>query len=234
MRANLISLLSLCVVLAGPFARAELYECNGTWTNKPCDSSQKTATIKDSSSSEQAIDPQKKRRWTEELTRLSERAKAEDGVAVDVSEAVSTCLVPVTTNDECRSLVNKKESEVYSRQRTARAEKKKSELATKADQGKTETNVTNVNISEENSVVSVAGSNQKVKIGGRETPRTIPPTNDPRDSSDALRRRANDPSKLKGVLDNSHDEEMEQLKALKEIEAARNKSNQRIGHGGKR
>ena len=228
--------ITLALLTISQYAHAELYNCNGTYTNVPCDQSGKQDALPKANE----IEPLKKQRWVEEYKRLADRVKLESDISVNTSDAISTCLAPITTNAECRQVLNAKEAEIYSLERAAKVKGKLEREQAKAELTKKENNTTQVNITNsESNTIAVAGSGNRVRVGGsdfdRDSERNIPPTNEPRNFSESLRRKANDPKQIKGALDpNTGMDEAAQLEQLRELQAQKDAQNSRIGHGKRR
>jgi len=88
-------------------AAAELYNCNGTWTNKPCEG-QATKVLPET---EKTVDLdsellKKKKVLVGNLRERAGRAERDYDVHIDVTGIEETCRSESTTYEECMNLVN--------------------------------------------------------------------------------------------------------------------------------
>lgn len=86
-------------------ALAQLHECNGMWTNKPCDGSvSNTIGAKESNAPD---DPARaeKRSLLHELTMRSIKAHEQYDIRTDLAPAEKKCLTEPAPLDECRAAV---------------------------------------------------------------------------------------------------------------------------------
>ena len=117
---KLVSLVIASFLISVSGAMAELYECNGVWTNKPCQGAP------EKSLNEVKIEPQtkaeeetsKRAYWIKELDLRASMAKSEWDVVVDVFDIQSLCKDVTTPLAKCEesvaqrlNLINDKVSE---------------------------------------------------------------------------------------------------------------------------
>lgn len=107
---------TLCLVFLFPsLSFAQIYQCDGKWTNKPCgeNNTQKAAEKKSSSpdSDSQAISSEKRSAF-HELTMKSIQAKREFEVNYDLRNVESFCFSSTTSLEECQERIEEAEDRI--------------------------------------------------------------------------------------------------------------------------
>jgi len=112
-RLSLAALLSLFWTIP---ASAEIYNCEGRWTNKPCDSNSRPAFAEEQSApdpdAETKADLSKRKLWLQDLDLLRLRLKRKHDVAVSTREIEELCLNTNSSAIECSQAVSAKENEI--------------------------------------------------------------------------------------------------------------------------
>jgi hypothetical protein len=107
----------LVLLLVSPSARAELYECNGTWTNKPC-SGKTQKTIDETKAQKRSpaeIEKSQKDLWLHDLETKRFNARRMHGIKIDTKDAAVICQSEKTTLLECRKAITTLEDKIEER-----------------------------------------------------------------------------------------------------------------------
>jgi hypothetical protein len=108
MRAKLILIAFLIALPAA--AHAEIHDCDGTWTNKPC----KDAPLKKLSEqhavprSPQEVDREQRESWLTDLSLRRTDISRKYGVDIDISDVQAACRRPSQSPEACHALIDKK------------------------------------------------------------------------------------------------------------------------------
>ena len=114
MRALLLSCGMLAFNLVGTVVWAELYECNGVWTNRPCEG-QSSNSMKESAAKQIDVaerEAKEKRFWVNDLELKRLRARKEHGLEMNVGDVMELCQDSSTTLQVCRNAVAARENEI--------------------------------------------------------------------------------------------------------------------------
>ncbi len=152
-RCNFVQTFLLLSVLVPTISQAQVYECNGTWTNQPCNGEPaKTLTGQPSIPSPAVTDPDRgaKRTIFHDLTMKSIRAKGEYDIKVDLSVAEKLCIKELAPLEACSNQAKADEDAIDEKIKSAeslRLEQKKIALQEEANKIQKERNKSeNVNI----------------------------------------------------------------------------------------
>ena len=116
-----LAILSSCAfmfIFSGS-VRAEMNDCGGVWTNKPCSDREAVQTTeydeeKAAETKEQALLLSKKRSLFHELTMKSIRAKRDYKVEYDLNEVEKYCFDQATSLDDCKARIKTTQVELES------------------------------------------------------------------------------------------------------------------------
>lgn len=149
-----LSFFSLMAVLSGvSVAQADFVQCNGVWTDKPCEGSV-GGTIPQSVPPSGGEDPgrSEKRSLLHELTMKSIKAREEYELSYDVRFVQEWCMRKETTVDACRERVDKEEASLDKKMIRASAlvdekrKRKQEEEEEKIKKTQSEANATQVTV----------------------------------------------------------------------------------------
>ena len=110
--ANFLQRLLVATVFVGAVsAHAEMRECKGVWTNKPCEEAPQHA-LKESSSVESPLQREKSQRslWLHDLEMKSIKAKREFKVDVDIGDVQVICHDLQISTAGCRKAIADKDA----------------------------------------------------------------------------------------------------------------------------
>lgn len=112
LRISLIALLFLAALMPAR-AFSQIYDCQGTYTNRPCQEGEGRLVFEEKPfqplSSEQTEKHQKET-WIRELESARFRVKKEYGIDVSIASAIETC--GLKAFEDCLTAVQAKESEI--------------------------------------------------------------------------------------------------------------------------
>jgi hypothetical protein len=115
-RFALLALLSLG--LFAPSARAELHDCNGVWTNRPCDAGQSESTLKEKAYREQSEAERtadRKRFIFNELDLRRLKAIREQNISLAIETVRDACMSAGTSLADCQKEANDANAELDKR-----------------------------------------------------------------------------------------------------------------------
>ncbi|NMC63522.1 MAG: hypothetical protein GYA55_10200, partial [SAR324 cluster bacterium] len=116
MGAQFLMGFSLIFLLFQSPSFAEIYNCNGTWTNKPCEGEvSKTLPETDRTPDLQAEAAGKKMGLVGALELRVQSARRSHGVELDISGIAETCRNNNTSYEECMTLVNNADDRLEAR-----------------------------------------------------------------------------------------------------------------------
>jgi len=140
---------------------AEIYNCNGTWTNKPCEGEvSKTLPEIDRTPDLQAEATRKKMELVGALELRVQSARRSHGVELDISGIAETCRAENSSYEECMTLVNNADDRLEARLHQAKLlkeQEKTNKLISESKKEKEDAAVSNqaISINQDNSVVVV-------------------------------------------------------------------------------
>lgn len=104
-------LFSLALLSTCP-AFAELYECNGTWTNRSCESEASTVIAERplQQRSQEQVDRDQKKLWIHSIESKLFEARREFGIEIDITAVHSTCSEQSSSLIECRKEIDEIEN----------------------------------------------------------------------------------------------------------------------------
>lgn len=106
-----ILLVTCCWILAFP-VKAEIHECNGTWTNKPCEDAA-SKSMAEVPPREHKEDPLAKRRvWLQDLRTQYYKARRDHGILVNIQSVEDMCLDVKFSAETCSQLIGAKEKDL--------------------------------------------------------------------------------------------------------------------------
>lgn len=129
-------------------APAQIFECDGQWTNKPCGGSVTKQLNEHPTQVQSPEETERSRRklWLHELDMLSLKAKQKYGVVPVLSPIQDLCLEEYSTSEECRKAIADKERELQTLMAEyAKAEAQKGSSSSVASGDDDATNVTVIN-----------------------------------------------------------------------------------------
>ncbi len=93
-------------MMSPPTAAAQLYECDGTWTNKPCKGT--VAETLDAATGAPSNDPGRgeKRSLLHDFTMKTIKAREDYGIRVDLSPAEKACVKDPVPVEDCRRTIS--------------------------------------------------------------------------------------------------------------------------------
>jgi len=117
---RLASGMLLALLCALP-ARAEIYECNGTWTNKPCAEGGGPKFEEKKTSADDIIrsDRSKKKTLISRLDLANFESRRSHGFSIDAVAIEDYCLRSTTSVDECANRVSEAEDRLIAHQHDA-------------------------------------------------------------------------------------------------------------------
>ena len=117
----------LSLILFSSSAFAELYECNGTWTNRKCDD-QATSVLKEVPYQERSLEDRQKDMvslWLHDLRTLKLKANKKYDTDLDISDAIQTCTKIPLDYAACRKIVSDRSNALHEKIDTAKVAMKK-------------------------------------------------------------------------------------------------------------
>ena len=114
--------LFLFALLTSLPVQAELYNCNGTWTNNPCAGKvvSRLPEQKEAQRSQAQVDRSQKDLWLEALDLRRSDLKRRYRITADIYEARTVCKNDTSTVLECSKAVEKKQREFDEREEAAK------------------------------------------------------------------------------------------------------------------
>lgn len=143
--------LIVALLCLSTICQAQIYNCDGTWTNKEC--SGKTSQIKETTktpASTPSKDLAKKKTWINELDLLRLKAKREHQIQVSISAIEDICLTPSTTLADCSKTISDKEKQINELIIAKQNSEQKSKQKQSEEKPSTNTTVTIYNNEENN------------------------------------------------------------------------------------
>ncbi len=97
----------ICLLLVPHIARADIYECNGTWSNTPCQNPGKVIVEKpsDPRQDEKASTLSRKKSLFHDLNMKHIKAERDHGIIFDISATEAACNKEDVSIEECQTLV---------------------------------------------------------------------------------------------------------------------------------
>ena len=113
---------SILLLLAPVLASAEIHQCNGLWTNKPCEGTVGESISETQTKNRSAADAEKSQKglWIHELDMKRLRAKKQYNISIDTQDTTLLCNTEKTSLLDCRKGITEKENLIEEKILTAK------------------------------------------------------------------------------------------------------------------